>query len=247
MNRTRPTLLAAVLALLAVAAGGGSPAAGATAAAPPLPPVLSITALGIVQQHPSVYGRDGTFSALVGGRSVWSFGDTPLAVPGVSGDHWVDNSMAWTADLDASDGIALEGNRLDSTGAPAEFLPLTAAERAYNDAHDVDHCTADPCGAEFALWAGPVVPDPARNRILHLYTEIWRVPGREGWKGVGGGIAVQGANGKVTRPVQDPDSRTPTLMWTGDDVQFNAASVVVGQMLYAYGCRAGFLVMHCKV
>ena len=94
-------------------------AGGAAAQAPPIPPVESVADLGIVGQTPMVHGRDGTYSALVGGRSVWTFNDTPLAVPGQAGDNWVDNSLSWTNNLDASGGIVLEHDYLDATGAPA--------------------------------------------------------------------------------------------------------------------------------
>ncbi len=41
---------------------------------PPIPPVLSVTPLGTVQQNSDILGRDGTFSALINGESVWTFG-----------------------------------------------------------------------------------------------------------------------------------------------------------------------------
>jgi len=192
-------------------------AGGAAAQAPPIPPVESVVDLGIVGQTPMVHGRDGTYSALVAGRSVWTFNDTPLAVPGQAGDNWVDNSLSWTNNLDASGGIVLEHDYLDATGAPAEFMPYTPWERAYNYTHDADHCTADPCGAEFAMWPGHLVPDPARNRVLVFYGEIWRAPDHPGWKYIGSGIAVGTPGGKMTRPHQNPGSPTPTLMWTAMD------------------------------
>ena len=51
--------------------------------------------------------RDGSYSALIGGRPVWTFGDTCPARGRAAGDTFIDNSLAWGDGLDASDGIAL--------------------------------------------------------------------------------------------------------------------------------------------
>ena len=213
---------------------------------PPIPPVLSATDIGTVQQNPVIYGRDGTFSTLYQGNSVWSFGDTSMSVPGKNGKYWDDNSLSWTTDLNASDGITLNHDLLDSTGAPEEYLPYTSAEKQYNYQHDSDHCTKQPCGAEFAMWGGPVVADPARNRLLFFYGEIWRVSGQDGWKGVGTGIAV-GTRKGVTRPIENPNSPTPTLMWGAKDVAYGCGSMVVDDTVYSYACVLDFLTQHYRV
>lgn len=223
------------------------PALAAESGVPPIPQVLSVTPLGTVVQNPVIYGRDGTFSALINGQSVWTFGDTPMSVPGVEGNFWDDNSLSWTGNLDASHGITLDHDLLDSTGAPAEYLPYLSWERQYNYEHDKNHCTVDPCGAEFAMWDGPVVPDPARQRVLFFYYELWRSPTITGWKTVGSGIAVLDSSGKITRPIENPTSKTPTLMWGQTDLAYNAGAVVVSGTLYGYGCTAGFLVQNCQV
>jgi hypothetical protein len=183
---------------------------------------------------------------------VWAFNDTPMNVAGVGNDHWVDNSLAWTDDLDASDGIALEGNHLDATGAPAEFMPYLDWERRYNELHDDDNCQEEPCGAEFAMWPGHLIPDPARDRVLVFYGEIYRGPHIQGFRYIGSGIAVASLGGdrvRIERPVQNPGSRTPTLMWTKEDGEqaLDGGYVVDGDLLYAYGCTGGFLVLNCQV
>ena len=223
------------------------PVMAANSGVPPIPQVLSVTPLGTVVQNPVIYGRDGTFSALINGQSVWTFGDTPMSVPGIEDNFWDDNSLSWTGNLDASHGITLDHDLLDSTGAPAEYLPYLSWERQYNYEHDKNHCTADPCGAEFAMWDGPVVPDPARRRVLFFYYELWRSPTITGWKTVGSGIAVLDSSGKITRPIENPTSKTPTLMWGQTDLAYNAGAVVVHDTLYAYGCTGGFLVENCQL
>jgi hypothetical protein len=214
--------------------------------APPVPPVLSVTPLGTVIQNPDILGRDGTFSALVGGVSLWTFGDTPLTVPGKLGNHWDDNSMSWTTNLDASQGIDLSHDLLDDTGAPAEYLPYLPWEAKYNYEHDKNHCTVKPCGAEFAMWDGPVVPDPDRDRVLFFYYELWRSPNKSGWTSVGSGIAVGTSNDQITRPIEN-QGRTPTLMWGPNEVAYNCGALAVYNMLYAYGCTNGFLVTNVQV
>ena len=219
-----------------------------SASVPPLPKVVSVTSLGTVQQNPVIYGRDGTFSAVINGKSVWTFGDTPMSVPGKLGNFWDDNSLSWTTNLDASKGINLSHDLTDTTGAPAEFLPYLPWEAKYNYEHDNNHCTVKPCGAEFAMWDGPVVNDPARNRTLFYYYELYRgVPGMQGWDTVGGGIAVYTPGQGITRPVEKPGSKTPTLLWGQTDEEFNSGALVVDDILYSYGCIGGFLVDNCQV
>lgn len=214
---------------------------------PPIPPVVSVTDLGTVTQNPVIYGRDGTFSALVQGVSLWTFGDTPMSVPGKLGDYWDDNSMSWATNLDASHGIVLNHDLLDDTGAPAEYLPYLLWEAKYNYAHDQHHCTQKPCGAEFAMWDGPVIYDAARSRVLFFYYELWRTPNKSGWTSVGSGIAVGSPPHRIDRPVENPGSRTPTLMWGPKEVAYNCGAVVGGKWLYGYGCVNGFLSMNVQI
>ena len=219
-----------------------------TQTAPPIPKVISVTSLGTVTQNPVIYGRDGTFSALINGKSVWTFGDTPMSVAGVLGNFWDDNSLSWTTNLDASQGINLNHDMLDTTGAPAEFLPYLPWERQYNYAHDKNHCTQTPCGAEYAMWDGPVINDPARNRVLFYYYELYRgAPGMSGWETLGSGIAVYTPGKGIVRPIESPGSKYPTLLWGPTAQEYNSGALVVDDILYSYGCVGGFLVDNCMV
>ncbi|QDQ73321.1 DUF4185 domain-containing protein [Pseudoluteimonas lycopersici] len=242
-NASRLSVSLAILALAAAPAF----AAGSTNDAPPLPLVQSVTPLGLVLQNPVVNARDNAESALFRGKSIWTFGDTSMSVPGARNKFWDDNSLAWTTNLDASGGITLDHDLVDATGAPREFLPLTQAEARYNYTHDKAHCTAKPCGAELALWAQQVVPDEARNRLLLFYVEIRRINGQPDWKTVGAGIAVMTPDGKVTRPIQNPGSTMPQLLWDKGDGGYIGGSVVVADMLYSYKCVPDWVVMECNV
>ena len=215
---------------------------------PPIPAIQSVTAMGTVTQDPVVQGRDGTYSARIGNNSVWLFNDTALTVYNASNKNFFANSLAWSTNLDASNGITLDGNYVDSSGYPATFFPLLPWEQKYNQEHagSGTNCQKQPCGAEFAIWPGPLVPDPARNRALILYGEIWRSPTYSGWVSIGEGIAIW-QNGKFTRPVMRPGTTYPTLMWQGTDVGFTAGWVVAGNYLYTYGNQGGFLIENTQV
>jgi hypothetical protein len=213
---------------------------------PPIPPVQSVTPMGIVTQDPLVQGRDNTFSAEINGISYWVFGDTTLTQDNASGTNFFSNSMAWATDLDASNGIDLNGNYLDSSGAPAEFMPFLAWESSYNAAHSSSNCTATPCGANIALWPAAIVPDPARNRALIFFLEIWRTPGVSGWTQMGAGVVIW-KNGKFTRPVVSPGTQYPTLLFQGTQVAFISGWVVIGETLYLYGNQSEFLSENTQV
>lgn len=244
------TLAVAVVALAAALFGNSLAAAdAATSAAPPLPRVQSVKKLGTVRQNPVITMRDGTQSTLFRGKSVWTFGDTAMSVEGANGSNWNNNSLSWTENLDASRGITLEHDLADRIGVPREFLPETRDEIVYNNRHDEPDCQTEPCGAEFALWSAQAVADPARDRLLLFYVEIWRIAGRKSWQTVGSGIAVKRPGLPIYRPVEDrdPQSKTPTLMWSGDEVGYIGGSVVVGDLMYSYGCSPEWIVMHCRL
>jgi Domain of unknown function (DUF4185) len=208
---------------------------------PPIPAIQSVTAMGTVTQDPVVQARDGTYSAQVGNTSYWLFDDTALKVYNASNQNFFSNSLAWTNNLDASSGIKLGGNYVDSSGYPTTFFPFLPWELKYNQEHaGTSSCQVQPCGAEFAIWPGPLIPDPARNRALILYGEIWRTPPYSGWTTIGEGIAVW-QNGKITRPVISPGTPYPTLLWQGSAVGFDSGWVVSGDTLYTYGNKGAFL------
>ncbi len=217
------------------------------AGAPPIPAIQSAVDIGTVVQNAVIYGRDGNFSGRIGNRSVWTFGDTPMSVPNANGQNWNDNTLSWTTDLNAADGITLTNDYLDASGHPGEFMPYTAFEAQYNYDHDTRHCTAQPCGAEYAMWPGAIVADPKRNRALIFYGEIWRISGQSTWTNIGGGIAVGTGNGTFTRPIQNPGNPDPTLMWDSTEVQFTSGATTKGDTLFSYGCTAGLLQMHCRI
>ena len=240
-------LVAVVTMLAAVPSDAETREPSPTGLPPPLPSVESVTDLGNVQQNPVVYARDGIQTGLFKGRSIWTFGDTAMSVPGHDGDRWANDTLSWTTDLDAADGITLSNDVVDGTGAPVEYIPMTREERRYNELHEGDNCQVKPCNVEIAIWSGPVWPDEARNRVLLPYIEIHRAIGQPDWRYIGTGVAVWTPNGQVVRPILSPGSQNPTLMWGPNEVAYASGSAFDGETMYAYGCKAGFLVQHCKV
>ena len=220
-----------------------------TTALPALPTVRSMTQLGPIRQNARVDGRDGGQSTRYGNRSVWIFSDTTLKGPW----GFLSNSGAATTDLSASNGITLTSSNPASVMAgpdPVQIVPLTPSEKAFQQAHANDKgCTAaaDPyCGVIFGFWPGPVVADPARDRVLFTYGKLCRGGAAgtpcAGVKNLGVGIAaVDMTTGTVTRltathrsPVNSIEGADKTLFFADGD-GFTAAALVVGSQLYVYG------------
>lgn len=224
----------------------------------PALPAARIDSFRRLVQHGSVDGRDNGQSTRYGDRSVWIFDDTTLR------DPWgfLSNSGATTTDLDATDGISLGSASPFSTkpGRPAELIPRTSTERAFERAHaKATGCTSgqDPyCGATFAFWPGPVVADEARHRVLVFYGKLCR-GGADGTpcsgtmgKGLGTGVAaLDMRSGEVTRLTADNGPTVKSVegvdrtMFFPDGQGYSSSATVVGDEAYVhgdcdYGCRA---------
>lgn len=222
-----------------------SPGVAAAQSTPPGPTVVSVDDLGHSYQNPDIIGRDGNESTLFNGVSFWGFSDTPLTVPNNNGKNWDDNSAAWTTDLNGADGLDLDHDIADANGVPEEFLPHTPQELAFNARHagSGTHCQVKPCGLEDSLWNGPLVTDQANDQMLSFYSSLIR-PVANGWKTLGFGIATISSDYTVTRPIENPASKYPTLLYVGSDYGPNAA-LTVGDELYTYFCKGGFLIENC--
>ena len=219
-TRLAALLLASVASLASVALAAETP--------PPLPGVASVVDMGLVRQNRYVQCRDGTYSARVGDKAVWTFNDTCLGKGGVLGDQFIDNTLAWTRKFDASGGIFLDHDLKDTQNVPVRFVPLTAWEQQVN---------ARKAPNEIAIWPGHLVDDPARHRELIFYGAVYR--GSDiGFTGIGAGIAVATPDFKtVTRPPEslDPNAAEPNYMWAKGEISYTGGYVLVGDMLYCYG------------
>jgi hypothetical protein len=205
--------------------------------------------MGIVRQNPLIYGRDGTFSAKIGGRSYWTFNDTSMRADNIDGHNFISNTLSWTDSFNASNGIYLNHDHLDKTGVPIEYMPFTAVEQQFNYIHDPNHCTATPastCGEDYAIWPAPLVPIPGTTAAYQFYNKVFRGGGIVGFQVLGAGIAIE-LGGKFYRPVEAPGTSEPTLMWQGNETLYTGGALVENDLLYAIGCQAGFLVENCYI
>ena len=141
---------------------GTSPSAGP----PPTLSIATVQDLGVIPTNPDILGRDGGYSALFQGNSVWLYGDTFIAKPNAKDQTLLSDSWSFTTDLNAQAGITGFQEVLDSSGAPTMILPETPAEQAFNQAHNINNCQAQPCGARWALWPSSIVVNPSRQQRL---------------------------------------------------------------------------------
>ena len=200
--------------------------------------VTAVEDLGVVDQGENIRGRDGGYSGVHNDRSVWVFGDSVTETANADGQNWFSSSWATSVDIDASDGIGpLELGMHSASGEPVELLTYTNEEQQFNDLHKDGPECVDPCGARWALWPGPIVADPVRNRSLLFYQKISAQVGELNFFGVGRSIAVWPNDAmRPTRPVIDETATHPTLMPFPTNLQPGNAALIENDYLYAFGC-----------
>lgn len=207
------------------------------ACAPSGPAVRSAEEIGVVEQSELIQGRDGGQSAALFGRSVWAYGDTVLNVEDEEGRNWHHNSVSWTEDEDASDGLTGFVEPLDGAGAPAYLMAPTEEEAAFNDAHWDDGDCEEPCGARYAIWPGSPVWDEARQRALLFYGLIYAEPGALNFEGLGESIAIwEDPDAAPVRPEIGRIDGHPDLMWGPDEGELGNGSAIEDDMLYTFSC-----------
>jgi hypothetical protein len=206
---------------------------------PPSVSVAQATDLGPIPTNPDILGRDGGYSALFQGYSVWLYGDTFIAKANAEDQTLLSDSWSFTTDVNAQAGITGFHERLDSVGAPTMILPLTSAEEAFNQAHNVNNCQAQPCGARWALWPSSIVVNSANNSALIFYMVVSAQPGDFNFQGIGTSVAVwQNIQQQPQRPTLNPPivADHPDLLFTQNEPGFGSASFISNGTLYAYGC-----------
>ncbi len=203
--------------------------------------------LGAIQQNAMIRGRDGLFSALIDGKSCWTFGDTSLNGFNASGLNFFSNSLSWTDNLNASNGIFLNHDYLDSSQAPTQFIPLTDDEVQFNSSNKCPVQPGTTCGEEYAVWNGPLIPVPNSNFVYTFYGLVKR-GGQIDWFNVmGNGIALwDRSTMTTTRPVVAPGTAHPTLMWQ-EDPTYNDGALLEGNYVYTIGCKTDWIVKNCRI
>jgi hypothetical protein len=234
----RSAFLLILLTACAVPAGCGLYSSGPSEPPPQLL-VAQVTDLGPIPTNPDILGRDGAYSALFQGVSVWVYGDTFIAKADAQNRTLLSDSWSFTTDLNAQSGLTGFQERLDSTGAPTMILPETPAEQAFNQAHNVNNCQAQPCGARWALWPMSIAVNPADNSALIFYMLVSAQPGAFNFQILGTSVATwQNLQSQPQRLTLNPAivADHPDLMFNDSEPEFGTASFVRNGVLYVYGC-----------
>jgi hypothetical protein len=170
---------------------------------------------------------------------VWVYGDTFISKADAQNRTLLSDSWSFTTDLNPQNGITGFQERLDSAGLPTMILPETPAEQAFNQAHNINNCQAQPCGARWALWPSSIVVNPGDNSALIFYMVVSAQPGNFNFQGIGNSVAVwQNFQQQPQRPTLNPPivADHPDLLFTQNEPGFGSASFVSNATLYAYGC-----------
>jgi len=198
--------------------------------------VVAAEHLGQMPKPGGIDGRDGGTSGRLGARSLWVYGDSVTLAAGTYPSTWRNNTMSYTDDLDASDGISGFVQPVDSLGAPREFFPRTPDEQAFNDAHQDsgDGTCASPCGARYAIWgSGPI---SAGARTLLTYAKVYSEPGPFNFHIVGSALAVlDDVDLGPSRPDMDAALDDPKLLFGPSDGEFGIPVSYDGA-LYLFSC-----------
>jgi hypothetical protein len=204
--------------------------------------VASVTRLGPMPVPAGIVGRDGGVSGRFQGRSVWVYGDSVVTEAGTYPSTWRNNTMSWTEDLDASDGVSELQQPRDVAGAPREFFPRTVEEEAFNAAHlDHGHGTCDaeddsPCGARFAIWGSGPVEDLERGRALLTYGKVYAEPGEFNFTILGTSLAIwRRFEAEPERPLIDGALGDARLLFSASEGEF-AVPILHAQYLYLFSC-----------
>ena len=144
--------------------------------------IKNIEEIGLVQNpvRPQ-FIRDGGAGAVVDGKYLWTFGDTlfnPKSVDGVNGR----TATAGYAELNNPLSVS---EPLDINQAPAQFIPLSQNDQAYNN-------RTKKGDDRYAIWPGLVVARPEQNDALVFFLRLKVNPG-------GGGLNYDLLNTGIAR------------------------------------------------
>jgi hypothetical protein len=209
----------ALILLVALGACGGDGPSGPDGGPRELS-VASVRELGAVSRPATVVGRDGGPSALVGGRVLWTFGDTFFYRRAADGTSFRSNTAA-LADparpLEAAEPV-------DANGVPLAALPFTPEEQAYNDG------TGRP-DDRIALWIGSLAPEPDGSALAFI-SKLYVRPGVLNYQDIGAAVAR-------FRPGRTQGERLPGLLFTAPEPTFVHGALVDGGFVYLLGKLEG--------
>ncbi len=223
--------LSALLALPALPACGGStsttepdaPSVDAHLTRPLA--IASVVDLGRFPLPPKGVGRDGGMSGALGGKLLWTFGDTFLTEhTTIDGSSVLSATSGWSG---ASDPLALAHGM--SGTQPAQLIPYTVEEIAANQADALNG---------YALWPGPLLDVGDPTGVIP-FQRIKRTNG-SGFESIGVGTA------RITLDAATA-TRTATVLFAPPEPLF-VPHVVIEGFAYAFACeKRGFLDFACKL
>ncbi len=171
-------------------------------------------------------GRDGGQSGLLGGKSLWTFGDTFTSQPNsIDGSHLLSATAGWSTPDDA---LALV-QPVGSDGIPAQLIPYTADEIAANEAD---------AQIGWALWPSGLI-DTGDPQGLVSFQRVQR-GGSGGFTSVAVGTVRIGVDATVA-------TRTAGDLFAAPEPLFIPQLVDAGYV-YAIACApSGFLNQSCQL
>lgn len=204
----------------------------------------------------SVTARDGGGAALLGGRVLWTFGDTiytPRSQPAFPSDAWRSSSFALA---DPRDPMRIT-EQADATDTPNQLFPYTSAELFHNRNRRAEQRRnpdrpwnpADPLSYRLGLWSGGaanITPD----HVEIIFAKVKAADrGPFDFTTVGFGLASMRTG--QTSAVRDFSSDPDGLLFRNLPASYSINSVVAqGGYLHLYGCyppKANDLSQNCYV
>jgi hypothetical protein len=197
-------------------------------AAAPLPVVETSGPLGNLNEPGFIAGHDHGQSTLYDNGqglrfSYWSFGDTVVDRASPLSDLFLGNTAARTTDFSMGDNVSSwTYDNTDGDGNPHEAFPLPPGY--------------DP--AQWRVWGGTDVADPAHRRMIGLYHIV---SGTTVDGGYGVAIWSETTGTWTPVPIANPtDTSRPYVLWPPGQPWFATGMLLDGGYFYAYGCFAQF-------
>jgi hypothetical protein len=115
-----------------------------------------------------------------------------------------------------------------------DFLPLTSAESSDNTQHRLMNCESNDCDTRWILRPHALVPDSSRGRALVFYSKS-KGDGNRNPIRIGTSLAIwRNVELSAERPVLEPSSEEPTLLFGQEEPDWGTAAFVSGDTLFVY-------------
>ncbi len=186
-----------------------------------------MTDLGLLPlPSPITLGRDGGQGGLLGGKILWTFGDTFFtAANPIDGSSVLSATSGWA---DPADPLSLV-QPVDDAGFPAQLVPYTADELADNRADAQNG---------WALWPSTLL-DTGDPEGLLIFQRVRRMSGS--------GFASEGVSTARVAVDATVATRAAADLFAPPDPLFMPA-LVDGGNVYAFACAStGFVDIGCQV